>query len=338
MRHSFLPPAAIRTIAALVLAAGAVSLTACTTASPGGDATDAPSADAPKVAALFTQFIDQGNWDPAGYAAYQAMCEKYGFDCTYTEEATYEQAPALLRQYADDGYDLIIAHSSGYASAMKEIAGDYPDTQFSLFSYESDLAGLANYSAWSVDWTQQGYLAGIIAGLASETGRIYGIGGEQLPSSEGTFALMERGAKSENPDAVISQVWIGSFTDIQKGKQLGQQAIADGADFLIPQADMAGQGVQQAANEAGVLSLGEYIDESAAYPNSVVTSVLVDFNSAYDAIGQHFVDGTLGGTLVNMDASTGAFAFAPFHHVAPSVEAAARAALAGLADGSIVAG
>jgi basic membrane protein A len=321
-----------------MLAASAATLAACSTTPATDTSTEAPAADAPKVAALFTQFVDQGNWDPAGYAAYEAMCEKYGFDCTYTEEATYEQAPALLRQYADDGYDLIIAHSSGYASAMKEVAVDYPDVQFSLFSYESDLAGLDNYSAWSVDWTQQGYLAGIIAGLASPTGNIYGIGGEQLPSSEGTFQLMERGATLENPDAKISQVWIGSFTDIQKGKQLGQQAIANGADFLIPQADMAGQGVQQAANEAGVLTLGEYIDEADKYPNSVVTSVLVDFNSAYDAIGQHFVDGDLGGTLVNMDASTGAFGFAPFHHVDASIQEAAEAALAGLADGSITAG
>jgi len=337
MRHPFLRRTAVRVVSALVLAAGAAGLTACSGGGSGGGSTAAP-ADAPKVAALFTQFIDQGNWDPAGYAAYQAMCDKYGFDCTYTEEATYEQAPALLRQYADDGYDLIIAHSSGYASAMKEVAADYPDVQFSLFSYESDLAGLDNYSAWSVDWTQQGYLDGIIAGLVSKTGKIYGIGGEQLPSSEDTFKLMERGAQMENPAATITQVWIGSFTDIQKGKQLAQQAIADGADFLIPQADMAGQGVQQAADESGTLSLGEYIDESDKYPNSVVTSVLVDFDTAYDEIGQHFVDGDLGGTLVNMDASTGAFAFAPFHHVDASVEEAAKAALAGLADGSITAG
>ncbi|MFT4305401.1 MAG: BMP family protein [Microbacterium sp.] len=338
MRHPSLRRAVLRVVATSILAVCAAAVTACGAGASTGDASTGESGDRPKVAALFTQFVDQGNWDPAGYAAYEAMCEKYDFDCTYTEEATYEQAPALLRQYADDGYDLVIAHSSGYASAMKEVAVDYPDVQFSLFSYETDLEGLDNYSAWSVDWTQQGYLDGIIAGLVSQSGNIYGIGGEQLPSSEETFELMERGAQLENPDAVISQVWIGSFTDIQKGKQLAQQAIADGADFLIPQADMAGQGVQQAADESGTLSLGEYIDESDAYPNSVVTSVLVDFDTAYDEIGQHFVDGDLGGTLVNMDASTGVFSFASFHHVDASVQEAAEAALAGLADGSITAG
>lgn len=325
--------------AAVIGLAAVVGLSACGTgATTGGSGDSTDSADAaPKVAALFTQSIDQGNWDPAGYAAYQDMCDANGFDCTYVEQATYEQAPSLLRDYAQQGYDLVIAHSSGYAAAMKETAAEFPDTQFSLFSYESDLEDLPNYSAWSVDWTQAGYLQGVVAGLASATGNIAAVGGEQLPSSEGTMALLESSAVTVNPAATVSQVWIGSFTDVAKGKQLALQAVSSGADFLIPMADSAGQGVQQAAEEAGVLSLGEYVDEADKYP-SVVTSVMVDFASAYDEIGAKFVDGTLGGTLVNMDASTGAFSFAPFHHVDASVEEAAQAALEGLADGSIVAG
>lgn len=329
-----------KVLSAAIIGLVAIGLTACGTgATTGGSAggSSAAADAAPKVAALFTQSIDQGNWDPAGYAAYQDMCDANGFDCSYVEQATYEQAPSLLRDYGQQGYDLVIAHSSGYAAAMKEAAAEFPDTQFSLFSYESDLEDLPNYSAWSVDWTQAGFLQGVVAGLVSPTGNIAAVGGEQLPSSEDTMKLLESSAVSVNPAATVSQVWIGSFTDVAKGKQLALQAVSTGADFLIPMADSAGQGVQQAAEEAGVPSLGEYIDESDKYP-SVVTSVMVDFASAYDEIGAKFTDGTLGGTLVNMDASTGAFSFAPFHNVDASVQQKAEAALAGLADGSVTAG
>ncbi|MCS5722364.1 BMP family protein [Herbiconiux sp. CPCC 203407] len=327
---------------AAVLGFAALALTACGTGATGagsGSSTSGAGGDgaAPRVAALFTQSIDQGNWDPAGYEAYQDMCDANGFDCTYVEQATYEQAPSLLRDYAQQGYDLVIAHSSGYAAAMKETAAEFPDTEFSLFSYESDLEDLPNYSAWSVDWTQAGFLQGVVAGLVSPTGAIAAVGGEQLPSSEDTMKLLESSALTVNPAASVSQVWIGSFTDVAKGKQLALQAVSSGADFLVPMADSAGQGVQQAAEESGTLSLGEYVDESDTYP-SVVTSVMVDFAAAYDEIGAKFADGTLGGTLVTMDASTGAFSFAPFHHVDASVEEKAQAALDGLADGSITAG
>lgn len=312
-----------------------VPLAACGTTDDATAPSASASSSAPKVAALFTQFVDQGNWDVAGYAAYKDMCTTYTFDCTYVEEATYEQAPALLRQYAEQGYKLIIAHSSGYASAMKEAAAEFPDTQFALFSYESDTEGLANYSAWSVDWDQVGYLEGAVAGLASSTGKIAAVGGEQLPSTQRSFAVMEAGAQSVNPTATVAQTWIGSFTDVAKGKQVAAQAVSDGADFLIPSADLAGQGVQQASEAAGTLSLGEYMDESDKYPNSVITSVTIDFATSYDEIGKDLVDGTLGNKLVQLGASTGTIGLAPFHHVPDTVATRAAQILAGLADGSI---
>jgi len=70
--------------------AAAAALAGCGTQSgaAGPSADSGGDSDAPRVAALFTQFVDQGNWDPAGYAAYQDMYDTYGFDCTYIEEAT----------------------------------------------------------------------------------------------------------------------------------------------------------------------------------------------------------------------------------------------------------
>lgn len=295
-----------------------------------------PSGDGqPKVAALFTQFVDQGNWDVAGYEAFNGMCETYEFDCDYVEEASYERAPALLRQYAQDGYSMVITHSSGYAAAIQEIAPEFPGTQFVLFSYATDTGGLDNFSAWSVDWDQAGYLQGVVAGLSSETGNISIVGGEQIPSTERAMALAEKGAQSVNPDAKVSTVWTGTFVDVAKAKQVAAQSIEGGADFVIPMADLAGQGVHQAAEAEGGLSLGEYLDENSKYPKAIVTSVTVDMDGAYDQIGEAFTSDGLTGEIVQLDAASGAFDFAPFHNVGPDVEPAAREALDGLSDGSL---
>src|SRR5215211_2810339 len=168
--------------------------TGCSSGDGDGGIASSGDGDRPRVAALFTQFVDQGNWDPAGYAAYNAMCEKYDFDCTYVEEATYEKAPALLRGYGDDGYDMVITHSSGYAAAIEEVAPDCPDTEFVLFSYAGDTKGLDNYSAWSMDWDQVGYMLGVVAGLASSSSTIGVVAGEQIPSTVATVDLIKRGA------------------------------------------------------------------------------------------------------------------------------------------------
>ncbi|WP_148573570.1 BMP family protein [Nocardioides caldifontis] len=296
--------------------------------------TGSSSGDAPKVAALFTQFVDQGNWDVAGYDAFTAMCEKYDFDCDYVEEASYERAPALLRQYAQDGYAMVITHSSGYAAAIEEIAPEFPDTEFVLFSYATDTKGLDNYSAWSVDWDQAGYLQGVIGGLASPKGNISILGGEQIPSTERAMALAEKGAQSVNPDVKVSTVWTGTFVDVAKAKQVAAQTINDGADFVIPMADLAGQGVHQAAADQGALSLGEYLDENSKYPSAIVTSVTVDMEGAFDQIGEAFTNDELNGQIEQMNAQSGAFDFAPFHNVDAAVEKKAREVLDGIADGS----
>jgi basic membrane protein A len=287
------------------------------------------------VAALFTQFVDQGNWDPAGYAAYNAMCEKYDFDCTYVEEATYEKAPALLRGYGDDGYDMVITHSSGYAAAIEEVAPDYPDTEFVLFSYAGDTKGLDNYSAWSMDWDQVGYMLGVVAALASSSSTIGVVAGEQIPSTVATVDLIKRGVTDVVPDANVTVSWIGSWTDAAKAKELALKEINDGAGFVIPVADTAGAGVQQAAEESQALTLGEYIDQAPDYPDSIVTSYIIDMQGAFDEIGQAFTDGTLDGQIVQMSAETNDLTFTPFEHVDPSVQDEVNGVLEDLANGTL---
>ncbi len=307
-----------------------------TASSAAAEATASTSGSRPKVAGLFTQFVDQGNWDVAGYKAFDAMCQKYDFECSYVEQASYEKAPAIMRDYAAKGYDMIISHSSGYAAAIEEVAAECPDTEFALFSYASDTKGLDNYSAWSVNWDQAGYLEGSVAGLSSETGKVGIVGGEKIPSTLRGVEFARDGVSSAKPGADAEVVWVGSFVDVAKGKQVGLQAIDAGADVIVPMADLAGQGAQQAAAETGNLTLGEYIDEGAIrLPDSIVTSLIVNMDQAYDEIGQNFVDGTLDGQIVQMDASTGAFSFAPFRNVPDDVATQANAILAGLADGSI---
>lgn len=326
----------LRTGAVVVMFALAAAACGGGDGSPSTSGSESPAADKPKVAALFTQFVDQGNWDPAGYAAYTAMCEKYDFECTKVEEAGYEQAPALLRDFAEDGYDMVITHSSGYSAAIEEVAPDYPDTQFVLFSWALDTKGLSNYSAWSMNWDQYGYMTGVIATLSTDSNQIAVIAGEPIPSTKRTVALIQAAVADLEPETTVTTTYIGSWTDAAKAKELALAQISAGAGFLIPVADTAGTGVKQAAEEQGVLTLGEYIDEAPQFPGALVTSLIVNMDRAYDEIGQNFTDGTLEGQIVQMGAESGDLSLVePFNHVDPSVQEEADRVLAGLADGSI---
>lgn len=278
--------------------------------------------DEPRVAGLFTQTVTQGTWDTGGYAALKAMADKQGLKVSYLEHTSYEAAPAALRQLASDGVGLIIAHSSGYSAAIKEVAPSFPDTQFVLYSYEGSTDDIPNYSAWSVDWDEYGFVLGVLAAAASPSGHIAVIGGEPIPSSERTMEFIKKGAAYINPEAKVDTAYVGSFSDVARAREIATGLIARGVDFVIPSADTADAGIQQAADEEGVLTIGSYGDQSANYPNSVMTSTVMNFDKSYAEIGQAYAAGELGNRIVTENLASDGWTLAtPFAHVDDDVQA-----------------
>jgi basic membrane protein A len=180
-----------------------------------------------------------------------------------------------------------------------------------------------------------GYMLGVVAALASSSSTIGVVAGEQIPSTVATVDLIKRGVTDVVPDANVTVSWIGSWTDAAKAKELALKEINDGAGFVIPVADTAGAGVQQAAEESQALTLGEYIDQAPDYPDSIVTSYIIDMQGAFDEIGQAFTDGTLDGQIVQMSAETNDLTFTPFEHVDPSVQDEVNGVLEDLANGTL---
>lgn len=275
----------------------------------------------PRVAALFTQTVSQGSWDMAGYSAFKSMATKDGFAPSYLENTTYESAPAVLRQLASDGVKLVIAHSSGYSAAIKEVAPAFPGTQFVLYSYESTTANLPNYSAWSVDWDEYGFVLGVLAASASKSGHIAVISGEPIPSAERTVQFIKKGAAYVNPKIQVDSAYVGSFTDVARAKEIATGTIARGADFIIPAADTADAGIQQAADDEGVLTIGSYTDQSKSFPNAIMTSTVMNFDKSYADIGKHFADHQLGNRIITENLATNGWSLkTPFAHVGKDVE------------------
>ena len=288
--------------------------------------------DKGEVAALFTGAVTQGNWDPPGYAAFDKMAKKYGFKPSYVENATYEKAPALLRQLAARGVKMIICHSSGYSAAIQE----FPDTQFVLYSYAASTGDLKNYTAWSVNWDEYGYVQGAVAAAASKNKHIAIISGEEIPSAKRTHEYTMRGAKALVPDIQFDAVFTGSFTDVAKAKEVAIGVILRGADVLLPSSDLADAGIQQAADEEGAHTIGAYMDQSASYPNAIITSTVLNFDKAYDEMGKLMTEGKLGGQIYQETlANNGWTLTKPFKHVDPNVEADVFTLMDKLAKGDV---
>jgi basic membrane protein A and related proteins len=92
------------------------------------------------------------------------------------------------------------------------------------------------------------------------------------------------GVRETRPDATFQVSFIGSWFDPPKAKETAFAMIDAGADIMYAERF----GVSDAAQERGILAIGNVIDTQPDYPDTVITSALWHFEptltAALDAI------------------------------------------------------
>ena len=107
-----------------------------------------------------------------------------------------DDAAAALRDYATEGYDLVIAHGSQYGSSLVEIAPDFPETSFAWGTTVETFVdqGINNVFAYTTYSNEGGYVEGVMAAMLTETGTVGVIG--PIPAGDAKVdgkGLCERG-------------------------------------------------------------------------------------------------------------------------------------------------
>ncbi len=80
-------------------------------------------------------------------------------------------AAAAVRDYASQGFDIVIAHGSQYGSSVQEIAKDFPDVTFA-WGTDVNTFGLPNVYAYTAAAEQGGYVNGVMAARLTKSKKI----------------------------------------------------------------------------------------------------------------------------------------------------------------------
>ena len=185
------------------------------------------------------------------------------------------QREQIMTQLARRGATIIVAVGFTQASAVEDVARKFPDVKFTLIDGTVDLPNVQ-----SVNFREQesSFLCGMLAALASQTGRIGFVGGMDIPLIR-KFALGYRaGAQYVNPKIEIFENMTGTtpaaWGDPTKGAELARSQFGRGADVIFHAAGATGIGVMQAAADEGRLSIGCDSDQNYLHPGSVLTSAV----------------------------------------------------------------
>lgn len=208
-----------------------------------------------------------------------------GIDYAGFEIQNDAQREQALRRYAQKGYDPIIAIGFSQASAVEKVAKEFPESHFGIVDMVVELPNVR-----SILFKEQegSYLVGVMAAMASQTGKVGFVGGMDIPLIRRFECGYKGGVKSVSADDQVFANMTGStgaaWNDPVRGGELAKSQFAQGADVVYHAAGGTGIGVIQAAADEGKLAIGVDSNQNDLAPGKVLTSMLKRVDIAvYDA-------------------------------------------------------
>lgn len=204
-----------------------------------------------------------------------------------------EDAAAALRGYAEDGFDLVIAHGTQFGGPLQEIADDFPEVSFALGT-STDFFGKNNIFAYSVDAGQGGYVNGVMAAQLTSSNVIGVVG--PVPAGDAKLYIdgFVAGAAAQNPEAEVNVNYIDSFGDVQLASEAAKAHVANGADVLTGTAQMV-VGATGVAAEEGIPWFGTQSNQTDLGAEIVVSSQVYHWEIVLEQMLDKITAGTLGG-------------------------------------------
>lgn len=276
------------------------------------------------------------SFNESAFTGAQRWADETGGSFNEVELQSDAQREQALRRFAENGNNPIVMAGFSFATALEEVASDYPDTKFQIIDMVVDAPNVRSI----VFAEEQGsYLVGMLAAMASETGTVGFIGGMDIPLIRNFACGYAQGVLAANADATVISNMTGTtpaaWNDPVKGSELTLAQKSQGADVVYAAAGGTGVGVLQTAADNDMLSIGVDSNQNYLHSGKVLTSMLkrVD-NAVYDA----FTSGDMLESGFNvMSLSNGGVGYALDEHnealisveMSQAVEAAKASIIAG---------
>jgi basic membrane protein A len=215
------------------------------------------------------------SFNEAAYAGAEAFKKESGTEYRDFEPTSDTQGEQAIRNFASRGFNPVVAVSFAWTSAMEKVATEYPDTKFVIVDSVVDLKNVR-----SVVYKEEegSYLVGLLAGMASKTGKVGFIGGMDIPLIRKFGCGYVQGAKAAKADAQVFQNMVGTtgaaWNDPVRGGELAKNQMDQGADVIYAAAGASGLGVLQTAADNKKMSIGVDSNQNYVHPGSVLTSMV----------------------------------------------------------------
>ena len=240
----------------------------------------------------FDRSFNQSAWEGASKAK-----DELGIALKDVEPGDSSAVEEAMRAFAAEGYDLIFGIGFANATALGNVAKEYPNINFAIVDMVVDLP---NVSSLVFKEQEGSYLVGMIAAMRSRVvngKRVVGfIGGMDIPLIHKFEAGYTAGAKLIYPTIDVVVNYVGNtptaWNDPAKGKEIAKAQMGKGASVIYSAAGGSGNGMFDALKETNgrgpcypkiknkirvdkcVYGVGVDSNQNYIIPGQVVTSML----------------------------------------------------------------
>jgi basic membrane protein A len=189
-----------------------------------------------------------------------------------TNETQFEQA---LRRFAQRGQDPIIAVGFSQGVALDKVAKEALNTHFTIIDM---VVPLPNVQSVVFKEHEGSFLVGVLAAMASKTGKVGFVGGMDIPLIRRFQCGYQQGIRYANPNAELIANMTGTtpaaWNDPGRGAELAKGQFDRGVDVVYAAAGSTGIGVLQAAKDRGKYAIGVDSNQNYLHPGTMLTSMI----------------------------------------------------------------
>jgi basic membrane protein A len=265
-----------------------------------------------------------------------AVEKELGVEIAYSEKVAVPDVEGVMREYIDDGYNIIFTHGSQFISQTKDLATQFPDVYF-IGESDAPLEDAPD-NMWVIDRNFHigFYAIGAVAAKQTQTGKIGYIGGLSLPFTYAEVHAVEQAIDDLGLDVEVHAAWAGDFNDPTKARELADAMLKEDVDVIIGSLNLGMFGLFEAVKAAPgqAWATAKYVDKASFAPDHYITSVIYDWEGPLKEIVQKIMEGETGG-YYPLGFDTGVALQLPLQNVSDELNGEAEQLVADIESGKI---
>ena len=212
------------------------------------------------------------------------------------EEANVPETTAVaesMRSMIDiDGAKALFPTSFGYFDPhILKLAEEYPDVQFfhagGLYQEGTTPKNISSYYGY-IDEAQ--YVAGVVAGLTSKTGKLGFVAAKPIPQVLRNINSFTLGARSVKPEVTTQVIFTGNWAEPIKEAEATNSMADQGIDVVTCHVDSP-KVVIETAEKRGMFSTGYHANQLALAPKGYLTGAEWDWTNIYTQLAEEMHSG-----------------------------------------------